>query len=1312
MGYGNERRAYLHADHRGVCKYSSRNDPNYLTVKNALVSVLSILRDRFHSSGQEVSNERQQKLDNLLGVFDAPEDDFMSADIIRMDGSVEWLVRKENYQEWIHYSNPPIYSITAKPATGKTVLSGKVIAHLRTLQKRCSFYFFRHDTKEKSSVTSLLMSMAWQMAHFEESILNICLQILNKSDHLKADYRTIWRKLFLEGIFKVRCEHVHYWVIDALDECSSEAELISLLIKTSEVSPIHVLVTSRNRFQSRQSLGISKVRIEYEAILEQDSESDISMYLYANMDALPFVNASGQDSIVRQILDKSRGCFLWVTIVVQELRNVFTSTDKQRILDEVPEDMNDLYARILTTMSKASYGKELAKAILTWTVCSSRPLNVSELLQALQLSLKVSIDGLENSIRTCCGQLVDIDSKGQVQMTHSTARQFLLDPGTDSEFRIDEKEGHCRILLTILECLNSDQTRGAKHRRSNLCGFRIETTALMNYASTSLAEHLLYATATDQEIILGLATFLRSASVLRWIEYIARHADQQRLVDVGKALGTFLRENPDQISSNSSINSTSTLISSWATDLVRLVMQFGKNLDAHPKSIYHLIPPFFPSATALRRQFGSSARSIAVRGLRAETWDDCLATVVDMLEQYSSLACSKTQFFIGCFSGKIFLYNQTTCQKIGTIDHKEPVRNLVFGEMKNMLISAGSKMIRLWDLESKTELHIFDTPQPSMALSLDDEQHLLLGALKDHRLRFWNTETGGDPEVIEWTQGLEAMTIRLYRRPTAAAFGIGCDMLAVIYKGQDILLWSIASDKFLALYSRESGAIAESLGRPYGSSGVRCLTFGKALNAHLLVCAYTDGELVIFDTSTGAVNARIVAFAHVLACSSDGLVLATADPAGTIQLLRMETLELIYIIASAEAGLQDLTFSPDSLRLLELRGSRCRIWDIADIVSKNTRQRPILTNLPINPAGPSKGSILITSIACDASGEALFVGKEDGSVYLYAIPSGLASKKIFSHAHGVSIVSLQFEAQSHTIISVDSSSRTMIHQIVYQKQSTSVSQVLFDYRVDVAVGQVVCQPGLEHVLICSAKFDMLWSTTAGGNILVITSLRQDREPYRWINHPHNRDQLILIVKHTAHIYDWRTLQRLTGESGIELQGELVPELSIRSIVPCFGGTVLATKFSEINQGHAESKLILWSVTEFTRTSTSAIPIPSYRALSDDIEVLIGTTPAISGNLDRLIFLHGSQWVCAVDIETAKTNQFVRHFFFPEDWLSPAKGLDLIVEVTSLGDVLLVKGDEIAVVRRGLHVPESLESDSESLLFESGTAPLAHRPRKI
>lgn len=1315
MGYANESRAYIHANHRGICKYDSQNDPGYLTVRNALASVFTILRDRIAISKEGFINQRLH-LDDLLGVSDAPEDDFISADSHRMEGSLEWLIRKENFQKWIHNDMSPIYSITAKPATGKTILSGKVISYLRKLKKQCSFYFFRYDTKEKANVTSFLLSMAWQMANTDERMLTTCLNILEKDKTFKSDYRTIWRKLFLEGIFKVSCEDVHYWVVDALDESNNEAEIIALLMKTAEVSFIHIIITSRNRFEPRQNLGESKVSVISEGILEEDSKSDITMYLRANMDALPHVDSNGQKSIVRHILEKSRGCFLWVSIVVQELRNAHTSTDKQRILDEVPTDMNELYARILDIMSKATYGKELAKAILTWTLCSIRPLKVPELHEALQLDLKVSIDDLENSIRSCCGQLVYIDTNGHVQITHLTARQFLLNAGTASEFSVNEKQGHRRLLLTGLHFLNSDPIKGARNRRSNVSTMSREDSAFINYASNSLCDHISHASSTDRDVLLTLAGFFKSRSVLHWVEYIAKHSDQQRLVETGKALGTFLQEIPAQASSTSA---DVALLSSWATDLVRLVMQFGKNLEQYPRSIYNLIPPFCPPETALRKQFGLSARSISVRGLRAKTWDDCLATVVDMLEKYSSIACSKTQFSVGCFSGKIFIFKQTTCQKISTLQHGEPVRILIFGEFKNILVSAGSKSICIWDLESKTKLHVFEAPQQCMTLSLDDEDRLLLGALKDHRLNFWDLDAGGPSVAVEWTRGLEAMTIQVYRRPTTAAFGIDCGLLAVIYKGQDILLWNLDTDSFEALYSRESGKIAESLGRPYGSSGVRCLVFGNASSAHLLACAYTDGELVLFDTSIGEVKQRIVAFAHVLACSADGRMLATADPAGTIQLFNLETLHLVYRIGSVEPGLQDLTFSLDGLRLLDIRGSRCRVWDLTDLVIATTDEEsgraaddPNITQWITS--GTSENSILITSIACDDIGELFFVGKEDGSVHAYAIDSGLHTGELFHHARGVSISFLRFEAESQTLISVDSSSRTMIRKLIRRDHYLLATQVLFDYRTHVAVKQVVCQPGLQRILICSAQSNMLWSISPDDNTILATTNYENREPCRWTNHPHNRDQLIVITHLRAHIHDWKTLRRLTGETGIELQGKIIPELSIQSITSCFNGTALATMFSKPNQPHSKSKLIVWDTLDFTPESTSAVPDPSYRTLSNNVEVLIGNTCSISGQSQRLIFLGISQWVCAVDMEAAKTNSFVRHFFLPADWLTTRKDLDLTMKVTKNGDILLIKDDEVAVVRRGLITSEFVEGGGNTggSVQATRVSALTRRVRKI
>ena len=336
-------------------------------------------------------------------------------------------------------------------------------------------------------------------------------------------------------------------------------------------------------------------------------------------------------------------------------------------------DMNDLFARILDSMSAATYGKCLAKAILTWTICSTRPLKTSELYDALQLDLQDSTNSVEESIRSCCGQLVYVGVQSQVQMIHLTARDYLLGASIDSEFAVEREQSHRRLLMTCLRYLIGNDMKAPRRRKLRASTVPEKRSPFASYACDSLFEHLSHSSWTDEEVLSSLARFFTSSNVLSWIEYIAKHSDLNRLIQTGKALYKFLEGSSDHTPKSSK---DVTLLESWATDLVRLVMKFGRNLGSCPSSIFDLIPPFCAPATAPRKQFGTAARSIAVSGLRTEIWDDCLSTIVDIREQYSSIASSPTHFAIGTFSGKVILYKQSTCQEIGVLMHVETVRLL------------------------------------------------------------------------------------------------------------------------------------------------------------------------------------------------------------------------------------------------------------------------------------------------------------------------------------------------------------------------------------------------------------------------------------------------------------------------------------------------------------------------------------------------------------------------------------------------------------------------------------------------------------
>ena len=333
LGYSNERTMYLNANHREVVKFDSPNDPNYLTVRNALALVIESLRSDSISSRRENDREARRRLDNFLGVFDAFENDLMRVDALRMQGSCEWLMEKEKFQQWTNGITNSIYWVSAPPAAGESVLAGYVIKHLRELGRDCSCFFFNYGDELTSTISFFLRSMAWQMASTNPYVLKAILDLCGKDEHLsKMDYRTIWRKCYLEGILKLQLDWPHYWVVDALDECNNDSELVSILFQIIELSPIRILLTCRNRFDTYRKIVHSNTRLIPEDLSAEDTKHDILLYVEANMNLLSIADQETQHSITTQILSKAAGCFLWVNLILQELRQVHTSIERRQVL--------------------------------------------------------------------------------------------------------------------------------------------------------------------------------------------------------------------------------------------------------------------------------------------------------------------------------------------------------------------------------------------------------------------------------------------------------------------------------------------------------------------------------------------------------------------------------------------------------------------------------------------------------------------------------------------------------------------------------------------------------------------------------------------------------------------------------------------------------------------------------------------------------------------------------------------------------------------------------------------------------------------
>ncbi len=634
MNYPNETRAYLDANHRDMACFSSQTNPSYILVRNALATTINSHRSSLKSTKQEAQKDSERIVSNFLAVSAPPEDVLMMLDSQRQPGTCQWLINKDSFQQWRDSILSRTFWLRGRPGAGKSILASHAVHHLSTLQLDCSYFFFSDRDKGKSTINFFLRSIAWQMAALHPDILAQLIDIADTpqgSNIDRVDHNPVWRSIFVLGILKVKLKRLQYWVIDSIDECRNSHELMTFLAKAQEVWPLCIFITSRGPPNPVIQTSYN-TEIISETILTEN-RSDIASFLNASLLQITGATTGAKQEIAARIFDNSRGCFLWVTLVLKELPQMHTSTEVDRVLTSNPADMDSLYARILAEMSEAKFGDKLTRAILTWTTYGLQPFTLAEFKHAIEKDISDSIYDIAKCISHRCGDLVYVDSSSKVQLIHATARDFLIRKHADFDLILSEAEGHRRLATVCLRLLSGESDASPTYTRRPSRLWRPASDAhegerypLCDYASTYVFQHISQVDSSESEVFFELARFFTSNHLLAWIERMAASSDLQRIYQAGKICRNLLDRRAAH-SPTIGLQKELLIIEKWSNDLVRLVNKFGKQLTQSPFSIRFLIPPFCPSESAIRQQFAHPLRGLNVQGCNSSKWHDCLSVL-------------------------------------------------------------------------------------------------------------------------------------------------------------------------------------------------------------------------------------------------------------------------------------------------------------------------------------------------------------------------------------------------------------------------------------------------------------------------------------------------------------------------------------------------------------------------------------------------------------------------------------------------------------------------------------------------------------
>ena len=1236
-----------------------------------------------------------------------PEDDFREMRKRWQPGTCDSILNAPIFVDWTQNStSSTILWAFARPGSGKSVLSSYLINHMKTSGCICAYYFFKYLDASKQSLSSMLRSIAFQIAQdlpeFHEALTNLS----EDSPHLeKSDTRGVWQKLYKSILLKLDFVQPMYWVIDALDESDS----VNMIVETlsgilGSQSPIKILITSRElptitaAFERISSLSVMKLCLD-------DNVDDIGRYTASQVRYMHGNNDFKQE-IIRQIVDLARGNFLWVELAIKQVLQRHNPKDIQTALSELPPGMDALYRRMEMNIKQIvrDADQRSSQIILTWATFARRPLTKDDLLTVLKAEHSLPLD-LNHTISELCGHFVIADANDRITLVHQTAREYLI-KSHDLPFSMNPESSQESLFLSCLSPFFDHKLR-SKLRQKALPSF-------LDYAATSWFFHLELCSAASDHILDSLVKFLNEGFVLTWIQILAMLGDLRGLVFASRSLATFAQKRRKIDAPSMPLlhrDSDLTSLETWAIDLLKIVGKFGDHLRQDATVIHQYIPQLCPSSSMIRQSANSSFSHFSVVGLKAEEWDDCLARLsVGSNQQAFTLMAHGRYLAVSTSGTSIVLWDSLTLEIIRTFLHNEYIFQMCFSNGGRKLASYGLKTTRIWDVSSGRETHIIKNPQGAraMALSFVESDTALLIATDTRvvfKLDLTNNAEGWNSLSDAIMQEDTSIPDTFLNSPTSLAFSPEKTELAVAYRGYPLTIWSIEDADVVNRCKRRMGFHKVSTSSWTGVNRV-CWhpTTGDVLGI------YTDG--MVFRWHPIEMNHQelqstdINATPSEIECSPDGIIFATSDVNGVIKLYNFRHFTLVYQLSSEDI-VTALCFAPDGKRFYDLRGAHCHVWEpnalirlsgLEDMTTDHQSERSSTVNSAIASEVFAETPILITAIAASSKSGLLFTGDEEGEVRILDMTCQ-PQQEIGKTATEMDITHLVCTEDGKYLAYADLRGRLvvrMIEKVVNPKYMWG-SHFIMNVKLSLQIGgihQLIFSPDGAFILVASLDSAQLWSIQLK-SIQAVSSSTTPGMYQRWILHPFQPDQLAAISSNNIAVYAWNDLKLITShqisvpesrefaEPGMSPQDSHQSQ-SLSTDDSC-SISVITSQASDIlllsvsgSKPHTKPRTqhIIIEKAQITEPSPSPIlPI----LLHLEVAATIAVPLAILGK-DNFVFLDFSYWVCTWRLGTT-SGKAQRHFFLPRDWVNTETSR--LCQVLDDGTLLCPRKGEVAVINSSL-----------------------------
>jgi hypothetical protein len=379
--------------------------------------------------------------------------------------SYRWILDNPDFRQWRDRPQNQLLWVKADPGKGKTMLLCGIIDELQNSMGATGLlsYFFCQATDSRiNSATAVLRGLLYMLVNQQPSLVS---HIRKKHDHAgKALFEDANAWVALSEIFTNILQDPSlnntYLIVDALDECVTDLpKLLDFIAQNSSVSSrVKWMVTSRNEAFIEQRLQFddceTRLSLELKENAAQVSRA-VDAYIDHCLSELPEIQHDNllRESVREQMQQKASGTFLWVSLVVKELKEVM-AWEVLQVLEEVPTELKDVYRRMMKQIQqlRRQY-PELCRQVLSTVIAAYHPLRLQELHLLSGLPIQAQdVNEATTAIVKMCGSFLTIQ-EGSVYIIHQSARDFLSDEASHNIFPCGVGDVHHSIVSKSLQAM-------------------------------------------------------------------------------------------------------------------------------------------------------------------------------------------------------------------------------------------------------------------------------------------------------------------------------------------------------------------------------------------------------------------------------------------------------------------------------------------------------------------------------------------------------------------------------------------------------------------------------------------------------------------------------------------------------------------------------------------------------------------------------------------------------------------------------------------------------------------------------------------